>query len=165
MPAWTTPCGSTGPGGRTTWSLFDLQALVNAGGRATIRATMHGADGTLHLSMAQELLIRELETRSQFDDAPWRSSANANESGVGWTAKEGATMGLLDGQRAVVTGGGSGIGRATCRRMAEEGARVAVLDFNAEAAQAVADEIGGISYQVDVGDADGAAPGHRCRGG
>ena len=38
-------------------------------------------------------------------------------------------MGLLDGQTAVVTGGGSGIGRATCRRMAEEGARVAVLDL------------------------------------
>ena len=40
------------------WSVFDLQALVNAGGRATIRATMRGDDGTLHLSMAQELLIR-----------------------------------------------------------------------------------------------------------
>ncbi len=44
-----------------TWSLYDLQALVNAGGRSTIRGTMHGDDGTLHLSMAQELLIRELE--------------------------------------------------------------------------------------------------------
>jgi acyl-CoA thioesterase-2 len=44
-----------------TWSFFDLEALVNAGGRTTIRATMHGQDGTLHLSMAQELLIRELD--------------------------------------------------------------------------------------------------------
>ncbi len=43
------------------WSLFDIHALVNAGGRATVRATMHGEDGTLHLSMAQELLIRELD--------------------------------------------------------------------------------------------------------
>jgi acyl-CoA thioesterase-2 len=44
-----------------TWSLFDIHALVNAGGRSTLRATMHGEDGTLHLSMAQELLIRELD--------------------------------------------------------------------------------------------------------
>ena len=63
-------------------------------------------------------------------------------------------MGLLEGQRAVVTGGGSGIGRATCRRMVEEGARVAVFDVNGEAAEAVAKEIGGIAFAVDVGDPD-----------
>ena len=61
-------------------------------------------------------------------------------------------MGLLDGREAVVTGGGSGIGRATCRRMTEEGARVAVLDLDGEAAAAVAKDIGGVSYPVDVGD-------------
>ncbi len=61
-------------------------------------------------------------------------------------------MGLLDGRAAVVTGGGSGIGRATCRRMTEEGARVAVLDLDGEAAAAVAKDIGGVSYSVDVGD-------------
>ncbi len=61
-------------------------------------------------------------------------------------------MGLLDGQRAVVTGGGSGIGRATCRRMAAEGARVAVLDLNGEAAAAVAAEIDGVAHTVDVTD-------------
>ncbi len=63
-------------------------------------------------------------------------------------------MGLLENQRAVVTGGGSGIGRATCRRMAAEGARVAVLDLDRESAELVAEEIGGIGYGVDVGDPD-----------
>ena len=42
------------------WNIFDFQALLNAGGRSTIRATMYGEDGQLYLSMAQELLIREL---------------------------------------------------------------------------------------------------------
>ncbi len=59
-------------------------------------------------------------------------------------------MNLLAGQRAIVTGGGSGIGRATCRRMAAEGAAVAVFDRNAEAAQKVAGEIGAVAYHVDV---------------
>ena len=61
-------------------------------------------------------------------------------------------MGLLEGQMAAVTGGGSGIGRATCRRMAAEGARVAVLDVDGESAEAVAQEIGGFAFGVDVGD-------------
>jgi meso-butanediol dehydrogenase/(S,S)-butanediol dehydrogenase/diacetyl reductase len=59
-------------------------------------------------------------------------------------------MGLLEGRRAVVTGGGSGIGRATCRRMAAEGARVAVLDVDGEAARAVAAEVEGLGLSVDV---------------
>jgi NAD(P)-dependent dehydrogenase (short-subunit alcohol dehydrogenase family) len=63
-------------------------------------------------------------------------------------------MGLLDGERAIVTGGGSGIGRASCRRMAEEGATVAVLDLNGEAAETVAKEIDGLAYPVDVTDAE-----------
>ena len=61
-------------------------------------------------------------------------------------------MGLLDGKLAVVTGGGSGIGRATARRMTEEGARVAVLDIDGDAAQLVADGIDGLAYAVDVRD-------------
>ena len=63
-------------------------------------------------------------------------------------------MGLLDGRTAVVTGGGSGIGRATCRRMTEEGARVAVLDVDRESAEVVAQDIGGVACGVDVGDPD-----------
>lgn len=63
-------------------------------------------------------------------------------------------MGLLDGHRAIVPGGGSGMGAATARRMTEEGARVAVFDLNAEAASDVAKGIGGLAYTVDVSDWD-----------
>jgi NAD(P)-dependent dehydrogenase (short-subunit alcohol dehydrogenase family) len=61
-------------------------------------------------------------------------------------------MGLLDGHRAIVTGGGSGMGAATARRFVDEGARVAVFDINGQAAGDVAEEIGALSYAVDVSD-------------
>ena len=49
-----------------------------------------------------------------------------------------------------MTGGASGIGAATCRRLAAEGAQVAVTDMNADGARAVADEISGGAYELDV---------------
>lgn len=52
-------------------------------------------------------------------------------------------MGRLQDKVAVITGGGGGIGGATCARFAQEGARVAVLDRNLEAAQAVVGRITG----------------------
>lgn len=61
-------------------------------------------------------------------------------------------MGLLEGQRAFVTGGASGIGAATCRRMAAEGARVAVVDIDEGRANEVARSIDGIAFAVDVTD-------------
>lgn len=64
-------------------------------------------------------------------------------------------MGQLDGKAAIVTGGGSGIGRAAARLFAREGARVTVADVRGEAAEDVADEIttaGGeaVGVQADV---------------
>ena len=50
-------------------------------------------------------------------------------------------MKRFDGKTAVVTGGGGGIGGATCRRLAAEGARVAVFDLNGAAAHQVAEDI------------------------
>jgi len=51
---------------------------------------------------------------------------------------------------AVVTGGGSGIGQATVRRFASEGALVVVGDVDPTAGKAAADEVGGLFVQVDV---------------
>jgi NAD(P)-dependent dehydrogenase (short-subunit alcohol dehydrogenase family) len=56
----------------------------------------------------------------------------------------------LAGKVAVVTGAGSGIGLATVRRFASEGARVVCADIDAAAGQAAADAIGGTYVQVDV---------------
>jgi NAD(P)-dependent dehydrogenase (short-subunit alcohol dehydrogenase family) len=64
---------------------------------------------------------------------------------------------LLEGARAIVTGGGSGIGRAVCQRFAAHGATVAVLDVDGAAAAAVAAEVDGASYAVDVTDAPALA--------
>jgi len=51
---------------------------------------------------------------------------------------------------ALVTGGGSGIGEATCRRLAAEGAKVVVVDIDEASAQRVAGEIGGTAFRADV---------------
>jgi 2-hydroxycyclohexanecarboxyl-CoA dehydrogenase len=63
----------------------------------------------------------------------------------------------FEGKTVIVTGGGGGIGGASCRRFAQEGARVAVFDLNAEAADSVAVSIkasGGLAqaYRCDITD-------------
>ncbi len=59
----------------------------------------------------------------------------------------------LQGQAALVTGGGSGLGAATCEALAEAGARVAVLDRNEAAAQTIARLTDGLAVACDVADA------------
>ncbi|SIR95237.1 3-hydroxybutyrate dehydrogenase [Microbacterium sp. RURRCA19A] len=58
----------------------------------------------------------------------------------------------LSGRRALVTGGASGIGAAIARAFAEAGATVTVADLNAEGADALAAEIGGRAWAVDLSD-------------
>ena len=63
---------------------------------------------------------------------------------------------LVKGHAAIVTGGGSGLGAATARALAKEGAKVAVLDVNEAGAKALAAEIGGIAVKCDVADGPSA---------
>lgn len=62
----------------------------------------------------------------------------------------------LDGQAAVVTGGGSGLGAATASLLAEQGCRVALIDVNEAAAKTHAAAIGGVGIRCDVSDAASA---------
>jgi NAD(P)-dependent dehydrogenase (short-subunit alcohol dehydrogenase family) len=61
-------------------------------------------------------------------------------------------MGMLDGQRAVVTGGAGGIGRETAVRMLEEGAAVAIVDVDGDAAATTAADLGVPAFAADVGE-------------
>jgi len=63
----------------------------------------------------------------------------------------------MAGRRALVTGGASGIGRAIAVAFAQAGARVTILDRDADAAKTVADEIRGLAVVADLSDLDAIA--------
>lgn len=59
---------------------------------------------------------------------------------------------ILEGRRALVTGGASGIGAACARELAARGAHVTVADVDGDGAKAVAEEVGGEAWVVDLSD-------------
>ncbi len=63
----------------------------------------------------------------------------------------------LNGRKAVVTGGASGIGAACARELAARGAKVVVADVDEAGAAALADELGGTAWGVDLLDVDALA--------
>ncbi len=68
-------------------------------------------------------------------------------------------MKLSDKISAVVTGGASGLGEATARRLSSHGVKVALFDLNEERGNSVAADIGGVFCQVDVSDPQNVASG------
>ncbi len=62
----------------------------------------------------------------------------------------------INGAAAIVSGGGSGLGRATAEALAAKGAKVAVFDINQAAAEEVARALGGAAFKCDVADAASA---------
>jgi len=77
-------------------------------------------------------------------------------------------MTRFEGLTAVVTGGANGIGGATARRLASEGATVVVADFDEEGAKQTAAEIGGVAVRCDVtnlADVEAAVETAKDRGG
>lgn len=65
--------------------------------------------------------------------------------------------GSLADKTALVTGGASGIGAATVRALASQGARVTVADRDGDTARALAAEVGGEAWEVDLGDTQSLA--------
>jgi 3-hydroxybutyrate dehydrogenase len=64
------------------------------------------------------------------------------------------TTQFLDGRRALITGGASGIGRACAVRLADAGASVVVVDRDAEGAKRVAEAVDGQAVTADLSDLD-----------
>ncbi|MET0366504.1 MAG: SDR family NAD(P)-dependent oxidoreductase [Sphingobium sp.] len=65
----------------------------------------------------------------------------------------------INGVAAIVTGGASGLGNATAKKLAEQGAKVAIFDLNEELGEAKAKEIGGLFVKVNVADDASVAEG------
>lgn len=63
-----------------------------------------------------------------------------------------------ENRRVVVTGGASGIGEATARRLADEGARLGLIDIDIAGVSSVAEELEGVASAVDLADVDAIPP-------
>jgi NAD(P)-dependent dehydrogenase (short-subunit alcohol dehydrogenase family) len=89
------------------------------------------------------------------------SGANARprETDTQHQLSKGSQFMDIKGKAAIVTGGASGLGEGTARRLAAEGAKVAIFDLNEARGQAVAAELGGVFAKVNVADVESVKAG------
>jgi NAD(P)-dependent dehydrogenase (short-subunit alcohol dehydrogenase family) len=108
------------------------------------------AENTIDVVSAAEAMSRyeSIPEEDQFDVEYW----SLEQAKLGKAAEK-----PLARQVALITGGGSGIGAATAKAMAREGAEIAVLDRDEQAAKAIAKQIGGAAFPLACDVTDAAA--------
>src|SRR5262245_15378111 len=126
--------------------------LVPGVGLFGVGATPKDAAIAADLAESAVKVITDAEAIGRFEALPESDLFDVEYWSLEQAKLKGAVAKPFTGQVAVVTGAGSGIGRATAQAFAAEGAAVAALDLDAQAAKTVAGEIGGIALACDVTD-------------
>ncbi len=126
--------------------------LVPGVGLFGIGATPKDAAIAADLAETAVKVITDAEAIGRFEALPESDLFDVEYWSLEQAKLKGAVAKPFTGQVVVVTGAGSGIGRATAKAFAAEGAAVAVLDLDEGAAKTAAKEIGGLGLACDVTD-------------
>ena len=126
--------------------------LVPGVGLFGVGATRKDAAIAADLAETAVKVITDAEAIGRFEALPETDLFDVEYWSLEQAKLKGAVAKPFTGQVAVVTGAGSGIGKATAKAFAAEGAAVAVLDLDEAAAKAAAKEVGGIGLACDVTD-------------
>jgi rhamnose utilization protein RhaD (predicted bifunctional aldolase and dehydrogenase)/NAD(P)-dependent dehydrogenase (short-subunit alcohol dehydrogenase family) len=126
--------------------------LVPGVGLFGVGATRKDAAIAADLAETAVKVITDAEAIGRFEALPESDLFDVEYWSLEQAKLKGAVAKPFTGQVAVVTGAGSGIGKATAKAFAAEGATVAVLDLDEAAAKAAAKEVGGIGLACDVTD-------------
>jgi rhamnose utilization protein RhaD (predicted bifunctional aldolase and dehydrogenase)/NAD(P)-dependent dehydrogenase (short-subunit alcohol dehydrogenase family) len=126
--------------------------LVPGAGLFGVGATRKDAAIAADLAETAVKVITDAEAIGRFEALPEADLFDVEYWSLEQAKLKGAVAKPFTGQVAVVTGAGSGIGKATAQAFAAEGAVVAVLDLDEAAAKAAAKEVGGLGLACDVTD-------------
>jgi rhamnose utilization protein RhaD (predicted bifunctional aldolase and dehydrogenase)/NAD(P)-dependent dehydrogenase (short-subunit alcohol dehydrogenase family) len=126
--------------------------LVPGVGLFGVGATRKDAAIAADLAETAVKVITDAEAIGRFEALPESDLFDVEYWSLEQAKLKGAVAKPFTGQVAVVTGAGSGIGKATAKAFAAEGAAVAVLDLDEAAAKAAAKEVGGFGLACDVTD-------------